>query len=128
MARAWSSLRIIGKLEFISWVYLIPSFSSGYPSTDHLSIFEIYPQSEIPLLTEIYLHRFPSEDAAHWQLLPDTLLFRAIHEDRIVFRVVDYRTNYSTCFSVDVELKNIISLNRDVEVIFCSFQNVEVSF
>ena len=68
----------------------------------HLSIFEIYPQSEIPLLTRIahldLLH--PREVAAH--LLPDTLVCRAIHNDRIIFRVVDYRRNCSTRFSANV--------------------------
>ena len=87
------SLRLIGKLEFISfmYVYLIPSFSD-----DALSIFEIYPKSERPLLTEI-AHIASEEQPAH--LLPDTVVCRDIHDDRIVFRIVNYRTNYSTRFS-----------------------------
>ena len=117
MARAWLSFRVLGKLAFITGVYLIPSFSS-----DHLSIFEIYPQSEIPLLTQIAHLDWSSsqEDLAH--LLPDTVICRVFHEDRIVFRVVDYRTNYSTCFSADVNESD------NVEVFFCSFQDIEVSF
>ena len=84
------------------YLVLIPSFSS-----DFVSIFEIYPQSEIPLLTKIaHLDWFSSmEDLGGFHLLPDTLI-RACHisrKNRILFRVVDYRTNYSTCFSVNVD-------------------------
>jgi hypothetical protein len=111
----WASLSLHqteGKLEFISfkfmYVYLIPSFSD-----DTLSIFEIYPKSERPLLTEIAYIDWddPEEQPAH--LLPDTVVYRVIHDDRIVFRIVNYRTNYSTRFSADVEAKK----NKyDVEV------------
>jgi hypothetical protein len=70
----------------------------------HLSIFEIYPQSEIPVLTRIaHLDWMYSEVPDH--LLPDTLIRHIRYHDRIVFRVVDYRTNYSTCFSVDVDVE-----------------------
>jgi len=77
---------------------------------NRLSIFEIYPQSKIPLLTQIArLDWFPSEEyPVH--LLPDTLICIAFHENnpfhenRVVFRVVDYRTNYSTCFLADVDV------------------------
>ena len=115
MARALSSfLRLIlSKLEFIFRAYLIPSFSNS-----HLSIYETYPQSERPLLTQIaHLDWFSSEkeDPAH--LLPDTLICRIFYEVRIVFRVVDYRTNYSACFSAYVDVKNI-DLKPDVEVFF----------
>ena len=55
------------------------------------------------------------EEPAH--LLPDTLIFRVFHEDRIVFRVVDYRTKYSTHFSADVNVKNI-GFEPNVEVFF----------
>ena len=67
----------------------------------------MYPQSEIPLLTQIaHIDWFPSEgEVVH--LLPDTLIFHVFHGDKIVFRVVDYRTNYSTCFSADVDVKKI---------------------
>ena len=92
-------------------IYLIP-----FVSFDHLSIFEIYPESEIPLLTEIAkLDWFSSEeDPIH--LLPDILIFRVFHVDRIVFRVVNYRTSYSTWFSADVDVK--INSKYDVEVFF----------
>ena len=96
-------------------------------SSDTLSIFEIYPQSEIPRLTQI-AHLdwfFPSEeDPVH--LLPDTLIFRVFHANRIIFRVVNYRTNYSTWFSADVDVK--ITSKYDIEVVFfCSFQEIDVS-
>ena len=84
------------------YIYLIPSFR------DPFSIFEIYPQSEIPLLTKIAdFDRFSSgefpEDPTH--LLPDTLICRMQHRDKIVFRVLDYRMNCSTCFSADVNVR-----------------------
>ena len=43
------------------------------------------------------------EGPAH--LLPDTLIFRDLYEDRMVLRFWDYRANYSTCFSTDVDIK-----------------------
>jgi hypothetical protein len=111
------SLRLIRKLEFISfiYVYLIPSFSDHISFSDHtLSIFEIYPKSERPLLTEIALID-SEEEPAH--LLPDTVVCRDIHDDRIVFRIVNYRTNYSTRFSADVEAKRPEYMYKyDVEV------------
>ena len=84
-------------------------------SSDHFYIFEIYPQREIPLLTQIAHPKwFPyKEHPVH--LLPDTLISRVFHKDRIVFRVVDYRTNRSTCFSADVNVKTIDD-KHDVEV------------
>ena len=77
------------------------------------------------MLTQIaHLDCFsPKEHPAH--LLPDTLICRVFFEDRIVFRVVDYRTNYSTCFSADVNVENIDS-EGGVEVFFV-LQGVEVS-
>ena len=101
MVWASLSLRLIGKLELISfmYVYLLPSFSD-----DALSIFEIYPKSERPLLTEIaHIDWDPSDKEHLAHLLPETVVYRVIHDDRIVFRIVNYRTNYSTCFSADVE-------------------------
>lgn len=104
----------MSKHKFISWllVYLILFFSS-----DYLFIFEIYPQREVPLLTEISkFDWFSHEEKFH--LLPDTLILRVFHEDRIGFSVVDYRTNYSTCFSVDVDLTKIVVAIRDGDGVF----------
>ena len=93
---------------------------------DHFSIFEIYPQSEIPLLTQIAYLDWMSSENEPVHLLPDTLICRVFHEDKIVFRVVDYRTNYSTCFSAHVKAINI---EDDVEVfLFQVFSTVEVGF
>jgi hypothetical protein len=85
----------------------IPSFRP-----DKISIFEIYPQSlsETPLLTQIAHLDWSSEDEYPVHLLPDTLIYR----EGIVFRVVNYRTNYSTCFSADVNVR----VGSDVEVFF----------
>jgi hypothetical protein len=74
---------------------------------NELSIFEIYPQSETLQLTEIAHIDWLSYEEVIAHLLPDTLICHIFREDMIVFRVVDYRTNYSTCFSVDVNVKNI---------------------
>ena len=114
MVWASLSLRLIGKLELISfmYVYLIPSFSD-----DALSIFEIYPKSERSLLTEIAHIDWDASGEQPAHLLPETVVCRVIHDDRIVFRIVNYRTNYSTCFSADVEAKRAEHMYKhDVEV------------
>ena len=106
MAMAWSSFHLCKlELEFIAGVsYLISSFSSD----DRLAIFEIYPQSEIPLLTEIgHVDLFSEEGEKAAHLLPDTVICRRVVHDRIVFRVVNYRTNYSTCFSTNDDVDEI---------------------
>ena len=59
----------------------------------------------MPLLTQIaHLYWIQSEEFASHSLR-DILICHFFQEDRIVFRVVDYRTNYLTCFSVDVDAK-----------------------
>ena len=46
-------------------------------------------------------------------LLPDILTCRAFYEDRInFFGLVDYRTNHSTVFSVDVNVDNVTFLGE----------------
>jgi len=90
-------------------VILLSNHSSSYQSygsdseSYQLSIFEIYPQSEIPLLTQI-AHFSSKKYPVH--LLPDTIICRVIRGNRMVFRVVDYRTNYSICFTADVILRH----------------------
>ena len=68
------------------------------------SVYEIYPQSETPHLTQI-AHLDDSDPtrnpAAH--LLPGTVIWYSPYEDRIVFRVWDYRLNHSINFSVYVD-------------------------
>ena len=126
MARAWSSFRIMdlmGKPKFISCVDLIPSYSSD--DDRHLSIFEVYPQSEIPLITLIANVQYASDEEYPLHLLSDTLIscsnVRVLSEDRIIFRIWNYRTNYATCFSVSVDL-------GPIHVFFVLLKDVEVSF
>ena len=73
-------------------------------------VYEIYPQSETPHLTQIAHHDFdPSMDPQlEACLLPDSVIWYEFHIDRdwIVFRVWNYRLNHSTCFSVDVDFDN----------------------
>ena len=84
----------------------------------------MYPQSKIPLLTQItHIDWFPfEEEAAH--LSPDTLIFRVFHlpVDKIVFRVVDYRTNCSTCFSVTCFSATCFNEKHDVKAFFVLFK------
>ena len=49
--------------------------------------------------------------------MPDTLICRDVTKDRTDFRVLDYRTNYSTFFGADVSAE-IIDNNHDIEVFF----------
>ena len=67
------------------------------------------------MLTQIAHFDWYHHKPAH--LLPDTLICRVDYDDLIVFRVVDYRTNYSTCFSADVSAE-IIDNKHDFEVFF----------
>ena len=104
-------------------MYLIPSFSG-----DLLSIFEIYPQSEMSFLTPIaHLDRFSSELRPTHFLL-DTLICRAFYNDRIIFGVVDNRTYYSTCFTADVKVRNFDSDGEGhVEVLFILSKTLKLS-
>ena len=99
MARAWSSFRLISKFEFISLSTLIHSFSF----TRHLSIFEIYPQSEKPVLTLIAHLDFFS-DLRYSEFLLTDILICIEDEFRFALRVVDYRKNCSKLFSPDFDL------------------------
>ena len=74
------------------------SFSHRYISL----LYEIYPQSETPLLTQIAhldCNKIPV------QLLTDSLIFWDFRDDTAIFRVWDYRANYSTCFAADINLR-----------------------
>ena len=62
------------------------------------------------MLTQIAHFDWSVDEEKPVHLLPDTLIccvFPEDEEDGIVFRVVDYRTNYSTFFSADVDLTKI---------------------
>ena len=70
----------------------------------YCSVYEIYTQRETPRLTQIaHLFHDPSYYfRAH--LIPGTVIWYGFYEDRIVFKVWDYRLNHSTSFSVDVDV------------------------
>jgi hypothetical protein len=67
------------------------------------SVYEIYPQSETPQLTQIaHLDFYRTSDSSAC-LLPGTVIWYDFYEDRIVFRVWDYRLNHSIIFSADFD-------------------------
>ena len=69
------------------------------------SVYESYPQSETPHITQIaHLDDLdPSVDPPVY-LLPDTVIWCGLNRDKdqTVFRVWDYRLNHSINFAVDV--------------------------
>ena len=77
------------------------------------SVYEIYPQSEIPHLTQVAHLDFNPTKVPSARLLPDTVIWYGSYEYRVVFRVWDYRMNYSISFSVDVEF----DCNLEVHII-----------
>ena len=63
------------------------------------SIYEIYPQSETPRLTQIaYLDNFDPSMKAY--LLPGTVIWLYPVMDRLFFKVWDYQLNHSITFSI----------------------------
>jgi hypothetical protein len=72
--------------------------NSFYYYRNACSIYEIYPLSETPRLSQIAHINFDNHFTAH--LLPDTIIWRFAFRDRIVLRVWDYRLNHSIIFSV----------------------------
>ncbi|KAF8802153.1 hypothetical protein BYT27DRAFT_6771427 [Phlegmacium glaucopus] len=71
------------------------------------SVYEVYPQSETPQLTQIAHLDFDSSKDPPAYLLPDRVIWSAFYEDMIVFRVWDFRENYSISFSADVDAKRL---------------------
>ena len=62
------------------------------------SVYEIYPQSETPQLIQIaHLDFDPSMDPPA-RLLPDKVIWYGFYEDKMVFRVWDFRVNHSISF------------------------------
>ncbi|KAF8805716.1 hypothetical protein BYT27DRAFT_6653622 [Phlegmacium glaucopus] len=77
---------------------------SSHPYKD-CSIYEIYPQSETPQLTQLAHVNFdPSKDPPAY-LLPDRVIWYGFYEHGMVFRVWDFRGNHSISFSADVDAK-----------------------
>ena len=68
------------------------------------SFYEIYPRSETPHLTEITHLEFDPAMVPRAFLLPGIVIWYSFYEDRIVFRVWDYRLNHSISFSVDIDV------------------------
>ena len=77
-----------------------------YLDDENYLIYEIYPQSETPHLTQIAHFDIdidhPEDPSFH--LLPDTIIWYDFYEDRIVFWVWDYRLNHSISFFVDFDV------------------------
>jgi hypothetical protein len=79
-------------------------------------VYEIYPQSETPHLTQIaHLVFGPTRDYSRAHLLPGTVIWCDFDDDGIIFRVWDYRLNHSRSFSVDVDVEKF---KFNVEVYF----------
>ena len=81
---------------------------------DICSVYEIYPQSETPHLTQIAHLGFDSR-VFLTLLTPGIVIWYRFYEDRIVFRVWDYRLNHSISFSVDVDVEKF---EFNIEVYF----------
>ena len=68
------------------------------------SVYEIYPQNEAPHLTQIAHLDFDPSKKLSALLVPGTVIWNSLYDDKIVFRVWDYRLNHSISFSVDVDV------------------------
>jgi hypothetical protein len=80
------------------------NFFSRY-GLKYCSIYEIYPESETPHLTQIaHLDLHSSKNPPSF-LLPRIVIWNNFYEDRIVFIIWDYRLNHSISFSVDVDVE-----------------------
>ena len=89
-------------IQYIS-LWLICFFRSN------CSVYEIYPQSETPHITQIaHLDNLDPSVNPPIYLLPDMVIWCGLNRDRdqTVFRVWDYRLNHSISFAVDVFEKN----------------------
>ena len=100
----------------ITYVLVYGEFVFRYTGRN-CTIYEIYPGSETPILTQIaHLDLDPSENRnPQVCLLPGTVICHDLYSDRIVFRVWDYRVNHSISFSVDVDCKKF---DYDLQVYF----------
>ena len=65
------------------------------------SVYEIYPQSESPHLSQIAHLDIDLSKPFQVYLLPGTVVMYEFYVDRIVYRVWDYRLNHSISFAVD---------------------------
>ena len=86
-------------------------------------VYEIYPQSETPHLTQIALVHFNALNPQEYPqplLLPGTVIWYGLYKDRIVFRVWDYRLNHSISFSVDIDVDDHGVCNLEVYIFHSS--------
>jgi len=92
-------------------------------------VYEIYPQSETPQLIQIAHLNFDfdfdsSIDWAGTYLLHDKVIWYAFYQDRVVFRVCDFRVSHSISFSSAIDINR---LAHSVEVNYKKFQHAEPS-
>ena len=88
------------------------------------TVYEIYPQSDMPHLTQIAHLSFNHVDNRY--LLPGKVIWYRRSEEGMVFRVWDYRVNHSTSFSLRVGIAysvadysaGVIQGMRQIEVHF----------
>ena len=94
------------------------------------SVYEIYPKSETPHLTQVaHLDFEPPEDFEPpgdfgALLLPGTVIWNGFCDDMMVFKVWDYRLNHSISFYVDVQV-DISAL--DLKVYFILFKALKLA-
>ena len=74
------------------------------------TIYEIYPESETPHLSQIaHLDRFHVDANFRLESLSGIVIWYRFHIDRIVFIVWDYLLNHSTKFSVDYATRDFFN-------------------
>ena len=82
------------------------------------AVYEIYPESKSPHLTLIgHLDFDPTKDPSAY-LLPGKVIWYGFYEDRIIFRVWDYRLNHSISFCAEVNCR-AIEFNLQVYFTLC---------
>ena len=91
------------------------------------SIYEIYPQSETPHLTQIAHLDFGPSGNPLAILLPETVIWYNIYDDWIVFRVWNYRLNQSIKFPVDVDVESR-EFRYNFKVHFILFKALKLAF
>jgi hypothetical protein len=88
-------------------------------SIQHLSVYEIYPQSETPQLTQVAHLNVCAPTYSELHLLPNKVVWHKSYRGRIHFGVWDYRLNHSTTFLADIHSDDCYCL---VQVHFHFFQ------
>ena len=82
-----------------------------FRDTDACSVYEIYPQSEIPhLIRTAHLVVFNRPICTY--LLLGTVIWRYFVMDRIVLNVWDYQLNHSITFAIDKYFDDYKSVSK----------------